>query len=163
MVDGDGGREGSAAGGGDAAFDEVHGFGSCSGVEVELEYVGAADAVGTVGGCGEVSLDAVGGDGEGDVVGFGVDGQAEVGGDGEVGAVEVDEEEVVAAERLPAVGGEVEGVAVGMDEGAAFVAGGVDCGAEVDGGAPGAVGVATGAPDARRLPYTATNSGRSLR
>ena len=88
----------------------------------------------------------VGGDAEGELVVFGVDGQAEVGGLG-VAFGEVDEVDVVAAEALPSVGDEIEGVAVGVDEGELLVACGVDAGAEILGAAPVAVLQSVAAPD----------------
>ena len=53
---------------------------------------------------------------------------------------EVGEVDVVAAETLPAVGEEVEGAAIGGEEGGFLVGGGVDGGAEVFGAAPVAIG-----------------------
>ena len=92
-------------------------------------------------------MDAVGEYTKGDVVFLGVERQAEVDGTGECVAVEVDKVDVAATKALPSVGGEKEGVAVGMDEGALLVAGCIDGGAEIDGTPPGAVGFAAAAPD----------------
>lgn len=110
----------------------LHGGGHDEGVEVlaaiAAEAVAAEDGGAAVGGHDEVVLLA-----------GGVDGVAEVfhvapsGVGGALGA-----EEVHAAHAEVAVGGEVEGAVVEVDEGCGLVAGGVDFGAEVAGFAPAA-------------------------
>ena len=121
----------------------AHGLGPRGGIEVEDQDVLAARRLDP---SGEVGPRAVGGDTEGELVVLGVDGQAQVGGLG-IAVGKVDEVDVVSAEALPAVGDEIERVAVGMEEGEFLVACGVDATAEVLGTAPVAVLQPVAAPD----------------
>ena len=121
---------------------QAHGLGTSGRVEVEVKDVFAArrgDA------SREVGVEAIGGDAKGGVVFLGVDGETKIGGVGV--AIKVDEIDVVAAKALPAVGGEVEGVPVGMQKGEFLVACGVDASAEVLGAAPVAVGQTVATPE----------------